>query len=192
MRRTLFAFAAALAATVAAAAPPEAPARQFTGLDLFGLQVATDPQIRPDGAVVAYTRVSYDVMTDGSRRVDLARGRGDGRADAAGHGLGLAFDAALVARRQASRLRIDGRRRAAAVIRALARSGAVDAARGARRGACRAHVVERRRRDRVHDVRSRRGPPSSAKRRRSPKARSGRSRSRSSRISRIAPTTAVT
>jgi dipeptidyl aminopeptidase/acylaminoacyl peptidase len=78
MRRALFALAAALSATAAVAAPPEAPARQFTGLDLFGLQVATDPQIRPDGAVVAYTRVSYDVMTDGSREsiwlVDVATG----------------------------------------------------------------------------------------------------------------------
>jgi dipeptidyl aminopeptidase/acylaminoacyl peptidase len=78
MRRALLALAVALVATVAGAAPPEAPARQFTGLDLFGLQVATDPQIRPDGAVVAYTRVSYDVMTDGARRsiwlVDVATG----------------------------------------------------------------------------------------------------------------------
>ena len=66
------------AATVADAAPPEGPARLFTGLDLFGLQVATDPQIRPDGAVVAYTRISYDVMTDGARAsiwlVDVATG----------------------------------------------------------------------------------------------------------------------
>jgi dipeptidyl aminopeptidase/acylaminoacyl peptidase len=72
------ALAAALIAAAAGAAPPEAPSRQFTGLDLFGLQVATDPQLRPDGAVVAYTRVSYDVMTDGARRsiwlVDVATG----------------------------------------------------------------------------------------------------------------------
>ena len=157
MRRALLALAAALAATVAGAAPPEAPARQFTGLDLFGLQVATDPQIRPDGAVVAYTRVSYDVMTDGARRsiwlVDVATGEQTPLIT----GCGVALDAALVARRQAPRLRVDGRRGAPAAVRALARSGAVDAARGARRGAVRARVVERRRRDRVHDVRSRRG-----------------------------------
>jgi dipeptidyl aminopeptidase/acylaminoacyl peptidase len=64
----LFALAAALSAAVADAAPPEGPERLFTGLDLFGLQAATDPQIRPDGAVVAYMRVSYDVMTDGARQ----------------------------------------------------------------------------------------------------------------------------
>ena len=48
-------------------APAEAPSRFFEGRDLFGLQVATDPQIRPDGKVVAYTRVTYDVMKDKGR-----------------------------------------------------------------------------------------------------------------------------
>jgi dipeptidyl aminopeptidase/acylaminoacyl peptidase len=61
------------------AAPPAAPSRQFTGIDLFALQVATDPQIRPDGAVVVYTRISYDIMTDRARQsiwlVDVASGR---------------------------------------------------------------------------------------------------------------------
>ena len=78
MARVLIALAVALTATAANAEPPEGPAREFTGRDLFGLQVATDPQIRPDGAVVAYTRVSYDVMTDKPRPsiwlVDVATG----------------------------------------------------------------------------------------------------------------------
>jgi hypothetical protein len=78
MRAALFALTATLSAAVAVAAPPEVPARQFTGLDLFSLQVATDPQIRPDGGVVAYTRVSYDVMTDGSRE-SSRRARHDAR-----------------------------------------------------------------------------------------------------------------
>src|SRR5262245_25723543 len=108
MPRALVALAAVLTAAAANAEPPEAPVRQFTGRDLFGLQVATDPQIRPDGAVVAYTRVSHDVMTRAA--VDLARRRRDGRADADGRGPWLAFDAALVARRQAPRLRLDGGR----------------------------------------------------------------------------------
>ena len=68
MRRVLFALTVVLAAAAAAAAPPEVPARLFTGQDLFGLQVASDPQIRPDGAVVAYTRVSHDIMSDRARR----------------------------------------------------------------------------------------------------------------------------
>ena len=78
MPKVLIAFAVALSAVTANAEPPEAPARGFAGRDLFGLQVATDPQIRSDGAVVAYTRVSYDVMTDRARRsiwlVDVATG----------------------------------------------------------------------------------------------------------------------
>ena len=78
MRRALLMLAAVAAAAAVGAAPPETPARHFGGLDLFGLQVATDPQFRPDGAVVAYTRVSYDVMTDDARRsiwlVDVATG----------------------------------------------------------------------------------------------------------------------
>ncbi|HUQ53165.1 MAG TPA: S9 family peptidase [Gammaproteobacteria bacterium] len=79
MRTSLSALVLVFAATAASAAPPEAPARQLTGLDLFNLQVATDPQIRPDGAVVAYTRVSYDVMTDSARPsiwlIDVATGQ---------------------------------------------------------------------------------------------------------------------
>lgn len=46
------------------AQPADAPSRVFTGRDLFSLQVATDPQIRPDGAVIAYVRVSHDIMQD--------------------------------------------------------------------------------------------------------------------------------
>jgi dipeptidyl aminopeptidase/acylaminoacyl peptidase len=78
MRRLLIALCAALAAAPAYTAPPETPSRTFVGSDLFALQVAEDPQIRPDGAVVAYTRVSYDIMTDNERRaiwlVDAATG----------------------------------------------------------------------------------------------------------------------
>ena len=78
MARVFVAFAVALLAVAANAEPPEGPAREFTGRDLFGLQIATDPQIRPDGSAVAYTRVSYDVMTDRPRPsiwlVDVATG----------------------------------------------------------------------------------------------------------------------
>lgn len=48
----------------AIAAPADAPSAKFEGRDLFGLQYATDPQIRPDGLAVAYTRVSFDIMSD--------------------------------------------------------------------------------------------------------------------------------
>ena len=53
-----------LVAVPAQAAVPEGPERSFTARDLFGLEVAADPQISPDGQRVAYVRRSGDVMTD--------------------------------------------------------------------------------------------------------------------------------
>ncbi|MGC1305088.1 MAG: S9 family peptidase [Caulobacteraceae bacterium] len=56
----------------------DAAARTFQPKDLFALEYAADPQIRPDGGVVAYVRTSYDIMTDRARRsiwlVDAATG----------------------------------------------------------------------------------------------------------------------
>jgi dipeptidyl aminopeptidase/acylaminoacyl peptidase len=66
-----FAFCLVLFALVpltVGAAPPDAPSGKFEGRDLFSLQYATDPQIRPDGRAVAYVRVSFDVMTDRARQ----------------------------------------------------------------------------------------------------------------------------
>ncbi|MBV8685680.1 MAG: S9 family peptidase [Alphaproteobacteria bacterium] len=54
-------------AAPAAAAPPEGPATTFAGIDLFSLEVASDPQISPDGTRIAYVRRSGDVMTDRMR-----------------------------------------------------------------------------------------------------------------------------
>jgi len=69
-----FSFVAPLSAAV-----PDAPTPLFEGRDLFGLQWATDPQIRPDGGTVAYVRNSYDVMTDKRRQaiwlVDVTTGK---------------------------------------------------------------------------------------------------------------------
>ena len=53
--------------TAALADPPDAPNKIFQGRDLFDLQYATDPQIRPDGRTVAYARHSFDIMTDRGR-----------------------------------------------------------------------------------------------------------------------------
>jgi len=53
---------------VAIGAPAESPAKYLEGKDLFSLQVATDPQIRPDGGAIAYVRVAYEIMTDSARR----------------------------------------------------------------------------------------------------------------------------
>ncbi len=81
--RPLSPFAALLAATSfsvpAQAAPAAAPTRYFTGSDLFNLEVATDPQISPDGRNIAYVRKSNDIMTDKARPtiwlVDVASGQ---------------------------------------------------------------------------------------------------------------------
>jgi dipeptidyl aminopeptidase/acylaminoacyl peptidase len=81
--RTLSPFAALLAAASlsvpAAAAPATGPTRYLTGSDLFNLEVATDPQISPDGRTIAYVRKSNDIMTDKARPtiwlVDVASGQ---------------------------------------------------------------------------------------------------------------------
>jgi len=79
IRSTLLAGAALLLLSGAAvAAPAEGPARTFQPRDLFELEQAQDPQIRPDGAVVAYVRSSEDIMTDSAHKaiwlVDTASG----------------------------------------------------------------------------------------------------------------------
>jgi dipeptidyl aminopeptidase/acylaminoacyl peptidase len=40
------------------------PETKFTGADLFGLSVAADPQVSPDGSQIAYVRRTNDIMTD--------------------------------------------------------------------------------------------------------------------------------
>jgi dipeptidyl aminopeptidase/acylaminoacyl peptidase len=80
--RILSPLAALLAATAfqapANATPANGPSRYFTGEDLFDLEIATDPQISPDGKTIAYVRKSNDIMTDKSRPtiwlVDVATG----------------------------------------------------------------------------------------------------------------------
>jgi dipeptidyl aminopeptidase/acylaminoacyl peptidase len=61
------------------AAPATGPSRYFTGTDLFDLEVATDPQISPDGRTIAYARRSNDIMTDRARStiwlIDVATGQ---------------------------------------------------------------------------------------------------------------------
>lgn len=58
----------ALGSPTILAAPADAPSRTFEGRDLFGLQIASDPQIRPDGRAIAYTRISFDIMSDRGRQ----------------------------------------------------------------------------------------------------------------------------
>jgi dipeptidyl aminopeptidase/acylaminoacyl peptidase len=72
-------FAATALNAPAGAAPATGPSRYFTGSDLFNLEVATDPQISPDGRTIAYVRKSNDIMTDKARStvwlVDVATGQ---------------------------------------------------------------------------------------------------------------------
>ena len=58
-----------LAANSLTAAPaPSQPKNLFTAQDVFGLQIATDPQVSPDGSRVAYVRVTMNIMTDKAER----------------------------------------------------------------------------------------------------------------------------
>lgn len=54
-----------LATLLAVCAGASAPARVLEPPDLFKMQWVSDPQIRRDGAQVAYGRISNDIMTDG-------------------------------------------------------------------------------------------------------------------------------
>jgi len=71
--------AATAFSTPVLAKPAAGPSRYFTGSDLFNLEVATDPQISPDGRTIAYVRKANDVMTDKARStiwlVDVATGQ---------------------------------------------------------------------------------------------------------------------
>lgn len=67
MLRSALLLAASMLATPALAQPAPGPVRTFTGQDLFGLEVASDPQISPDGSRIAYVRKSNDIMTDRAR-----------------------------------------------------------------------------------------------------------------------------
>ncbi len=74
--------AALLAAPVlvapATAAPATGPSRVLIGADLFNLEVASDPQISPDGRTIVYVRRANDIMTDRTRAsiwsIDVATG----------------------------------------------------------------------------------------------------------------------
>ncbi len=74
---SLLVIVAQLGAPATPAAPAASP-RDFTGADLFNLEVATDPDISPDGRTIAYVRKSNDIMTDRARStiwlVDVATG----------------------------------------------------------------------------------------------------------------------
>lgn len=63
----LLAAALATLPALTIAAPAEGPSRLIQGSDLFSLEAASDPQIRPDGGMIAYVRRSNDIMTDKAR-----------------------------------------------------------------------------------------------------------------------------
>ena len=69
MRLAVLAAAVALAmAGGVSAQVGDGPTRTFGARDLFGLQQAGDPQVRPDGGAIAYVRASNDIMTDRTQR----------------------------------------------------------------------------------------------------------------------------
>lgn len=55
------------APAVAQPAPLPSESARFQAQDLFGLEVASDPQISPDGSRIAYVRQTADIMTDRMR-----------------------------------------------------------------------------------------------------------------------------
>ncbi len=57
-----------LAATAASAQPARGPSTILTAADVFNLEHAANPRISPDGGLVAYERVTGDIMTDRFRR----------------------------------------------------------------------------------------------------------------------------
>jgi dipeptidyl aminopeptidase/acylaminoacyl peptidase len=77
IRPCVLLLAAFLAAPVLAA-PASGPSRVLTGADLFDLQIASDPQIAPDGRMIAYVRRANDIMTDRTHSsiwsIDVASG----------------------------------------------------------------------------------------------------------------------
>ncbi|HUR58721.1 MAG TPA: S9 family peptidase [Opitutaceae bacterium] len=58
----------AVLALIASSASASDDARRFKSIDVFQLEYADDVQISPDGARIAYVRVSHDIMTDRARR----------------------------------------------------------------------------------------------------------------------------
>ena len=58
------AIACASSAAPVSAQVTEGPNRVFQGRDIFGLRAAGDPQVRPDGGMIAYVRTTQDIMTD--------------------------------------------------------------------------------------------------------------------------------
>jgi dipeptidyl aminopeptidase/acylaminoacyl peptidase len=64
MRLVLAAAAVLVLAGPALAKPPAGPDKTFTARDLFSLEVASDPRIKPDGSAIAYVRSTYDIMGD--------------------------------------------------------------------------------------------------------------------------------
>jgi dipeptidyl aminopeptidase/acylaminoacyl peptidase len=74
MRFAALAVVAVLAtAGTVSAQVADGPSRIFKAHDLFSLQTAGDPQVRPDGGQVAFVRTSNDIMTDrGHRAIWLA------------------------------------------------------------------------------------------------------------------------
>jgi dipeptidyl aminopeptidase/acylaminoacyl peptidase len=69
----------ALLAAPALATPATGPSRVLTGADLFNLEVASDPQIAPDGKTIVYVRRANDIMSDRTRAslwtIDVASGK---------------------------------------------------------------------------------------------------------------------
>ena len=149
----------------------------FQGRDLFALQLATDPQIRPDGREIAYVRISFDIMTDRGRQSIWLIDAESGEQRPLVTGAGSHSQPRWSPNGGSHRVRLDGRRRPAAAVRALDADRTDREDRRSHRSAgqpAAGRPTASGSRSRCSRPTRRRG---SAKRRRSPKARSGRRRS---------------
>ena len=180
----LFLAAVTLLSTAQAAAARPA----FAPIDVFALEWASDPQISPDGAQIAYVRQSFDVKTDSRRRRDLAHRQRRRQSPPALGRQREAVEPALVAGRQAARLRLGGRRRRADP-HALVRAGRHRPRHQPARRAGAPRVVAGRAPARLRHARARQSASRSRSSCRKPRrTRSGPSRSRPSIAWSTAPT----
>jgi dipeptidyl aminopeptidase/acylaminoacyl peptidase len=79
IRSFVLSLLAAVVVLPALAAPAGGPSRVLTGADLFTLEIASDPQIAPDGKTIVYARRANDIMTDRAHAsiwaIDVASGQ---------------------------------------------------------------------------------------------------------------------
>ncbi|NTS78037.1 S9 family peptidase [Catenovulum sp. SM1970] len=68
LHKSLISAALLISSQAALASAPEQPTNRFTAERVFDIEYATDPQISPDGKMIAYVRHSMDKITDSDKK----------------------------------------------------------------------------------------------------------------------------